>query len=492
MSMILNYPLLITFSAYFGLLFVLGLIAYRQTQSLDDYILGGRKLGPTLVALSVGASDMSGWLLLGLPGAIYLSGLREIWIGVGLVFGAYLNWCFIARSIRIYSEKASNALTLPDYFEFRFNDQSRLVRSVSAIVILLFFTFYVASGLVGGALLFESSFSVSYNKALLGGCFIIVGYTFIGGFLAVVWTDAVQAILILLALVIVPFVVLSLIGNSDGLVSDMESIKPGSTNLFSGISVIGFLSLIGWGLGYFGQPHILTRFMAAKNPDEMNIARRTGMSWMIIVLFGSVASGLAGIVFFAEEPLDNSETVFLALNQSLFNPWVAGIITAAILSAIMSTVDSQLLVSASVISEDFYRVFIRPDASQAELILVSRIAVICVACVALWIASDRNNSVLNLVSYAWAGFGAAFGPVIIFSLFVREMTSRSAVVSMFVGAFTVIAWSRWEGGIFDLYEIIPGFVAASFSIVLFSKLAPEENTELLKEFDDIRSEIDTT
>ena len=492
MSMILSYPLLITFSAYFGLLFVLGLIAYRQTQSLDDYILGGRNLGPTLVALSVGASDMSGWLLLGLPGAVYLSGLSEIWIGVGLVFGAYLNWRFIARSIRIYSERASNALTLPDYFEFRFNDQSRIVRSVSAVVILLFFTFYVASGLVGGALLFESSFSISYNSALLGGCFIIVSYTFIGGFLAVVWTDAVQAILILLALVIVPFLVLNLIGNSDGLVSNMESIKPGSTNLFSGISVIGFLSLIGWGLGYFGQPHILTRFMAAQNPDEMNIARRAGMSWMIIVLFGSVASGLAGIIFFAEDPLDNSETVFIALNQSLFNPWVAGIITAAILSAIMSTVDSQLLVSASVISEDFYRVFIRSDASQAELILVSRIAVICVACVALWIASDRNNSVLNLVSYAWAGFGAAFGPVIIFSLFVREMTSRSAVVSMFVGAFTVIAWSRLEGGIFDLYEIIPGFAAASFSIVLFSKLAPEENTELLNEFDDIRSEIDAT
>ena len=492
MSMILSYPLLITFSAYFGLLFVLGLIAYRQTQSLDDYILGGRKLGPTLVALSVGASDMSGWLLLGLPGAVYLSGLSEIWIGVGLVFGAYLNWRFIARSIRIYSERASNALTLPDYFEFRFNDQSRIVRSVSAVVILLFFTFYVASGLVGGALLFESSFSISYNNALLGGCFIIVSYTFIGGFLAVVWTDAVQAILILLALVIVPFLVLNLIGNSDGLVSNMESIKPGSTNLFSGISVIGFLSLIGWGLGYFGQPHILTRFMAAQNPDEMNIARRAGMSWMIIVLFGSVASGLAGIIFFAEDPLDNSETVFIALNQSLFNPWVAGIITAAILSAIMSTVDSQLLVSASVISEDFYRVFIRSDASQAELILVSRIAVICVACVALWIASDRNNNVLNLVSYAWAGFGAAFGPVIIFSLFVREMTSRSAVVSMFVGAFTVIAWSRLEGGIFDLYEIIPGFAAASFSIVLSSKLAPEENTELLNEFDDIRSEIDAT
>ena len=328
--------------------------------------------------------------LLGLPGAVYLYGLSEIWIGIGLAFGAYLNWRFIARSIRIYSERVGNALTLPDYFEFRFDDQSRLVRSVSAIVILLFFTFYVASGLVGGALLFENSFSISYQNALLGGCFIVVFYTFIGGFLAVVWTDAVQAILILLALIVAPLLVFIFAEDSGRFINHIENIKPGSTNVFSGISFIGFISLLSWGLGYFGQPHILTRFMAAKNPDEMIAARRTGMSWMIIVLFGSVASGLAGVILFAEEPLDNPETVFIALNQSLFNPWVAGVITAAILSAIMSTVDSQLLVSASVISEDIYRVFFRPRASQAELILISRVAVICVACVALWIASDKK------------------------------------------------------------------------------------------------------
>ena len=490
--MTMSYPLFITFSAYFGLLFFLGLKAYGQTQSVDDYILGGRKLGPTLVALSVGASDMSGWLLLGLPGAVYLYGLSEIWIGIGLAFGAYLNWRFIARSIRIFSERVGNALTLPDYFEFRFDDQSRLVRSVSAIVILLFFTFYVASGLVGGALLFENSFSISYQNALLGGCFIVVFYTFIGGFLAVVWTDAVQAILILLALIVAPLLVFIFAEDSGRFINHIENIKPGSTNVFSGISFIGFISLLSWGLGYFGQPHILTRFMAAKNPDEMITARRTGMSWMIIVLFGSVASGLAGVILFAEEPLDNPETVFIALNQSLFNPWVAGVITAAILSAIMSTVDSQLLVSASVISEDIYRVFFRPRASQAELILISRVAVICVACVALWIASDRNNNVLNLVSYAWAGFGSAFGPVIIFSLLVRDMTSRSAVFSMFVGASTVIVWSKLEGGVFDLYEMIPGFAAASLSIILFCKFAPEKNPKLLKQFDDIKSEINSS
>ena len=232
--------------------------------------------------------------------------------------------------------------------------------------------------------------------------------------------------------------------------------------------------------------------MAARNPNEMNFARRAAMSWMILVLAGSVASGLAGIVYFSETPLANSETVFIALNQSLFNPWVAGIITAAILSAIMSAIDSQLLVSSSVVSEDFYKVFIRPDASEKELILVSRVGVLCVACVALWIASDRESKVLELVSYAWAGFGSAFGPVIVFSLFLRTMTAKSAVISMFVGSITVIVWSNLEGGLFDLYELVPGFVVASFSIIFFNRLAPQENKLTLREFDDITREIDAT
>ena len=487
-----SYPILIAFTAYLVLLLIIGIKAYGHTHSLNDYILGGRKLGPLIVALSVGASDMSGWLLLGLPGAVYLAGLSEAWLGIGLAIGAYFNWRFVARSLRIYSERASNALTLPDYFEFRFKDETKLIRSVSAIVILIFFTFYVASGLVGGAILFENSFFISYEVALVGGCLLIVFYTMIGGFLAVVWTDAMQAFLILLALVIAPILVFFEIGNGSELILKMETVKPGSTNLLSGVSSIGFVSLIGWGLGYFGQPHILTRFMAARNPNEMNFARRAAMSWMVLVLAGSVASGLAGIVYFSETPLANSETVFIALNQSLFNPWVAGIITAAILSAIMSTIDSQLLVSSSVVSEDFYKVFIRPDASEKELILVSRVGVLCVACVALWIASDRESKVLELVSYAWAGFGSAFGPVIVFSLFLRTMTAKSAVISMFVGSITVIVWSNLEGGLFDLYELVPGFVVASFSIIFFSRLAPQENKLTLKEFDDITREIDAT
>ena len=478
-------PLLVTFVAYLILILFLGIKAYRRTHSLDDYILGGRKLGSVVTALSVGASDMSGWLLLGLPGAIYLSGLSEIWIGIGLVLGAYCNWLFVSKRLRIYSAQANNSLTLPDYFENRFNDTTRVLRLVSAFVILLFFTFYTASGLVGGAILFENSFGMQYSTALISGGLIIVGYTFIGGFLAVVWTDAVQAVLMFLALLVAPTVVILSSGGTEAVWQQMQAVNPQSTELFSNMTLIGFLSLIAWGLGYVGQPHILARFMAVENPQKLVAARRIAMVWMVLVLFGSVATGLAGIAYFADNPLENPETVFIALSQQLFNPWVAGIITAAILSAIMSTVDSQLLVSSSVISEDFYRVFVRPQASEKELLMVSRGAVIAIALLAMVIASDRESRVLDLVSYAWAGFGAAFGPVIVFSLFWRSMTAASAIAGMIVGAVTVVVWSNLAGGLFDLYEIVPGFALASMVIVIITMLKPASDAQALSTFEKV-------
>ena len=478
-------PLLVTFVAYLILILFLGIKAYRRTHSLDDYILGGRKLGAVVTALSVGASDMSGWLLLGLPGAIYLSGLSEIWIGIGLVLGAYCNWLFVSKRLRIYSQHANNSLTLPDYFENRFNDTTRVLRLVSAFVILLFFTFYTASGLVGGAILFENSFGLQYSTALISGGLIIVGYTFIGGFLAVAWTDAVQAVLMFFALLVAPTVVILNSGGTDVVWQQMQAVNPQSTELFSSMTLIGFLSLIAWGLGYFGQPHILARFMAVENPQKLVAARRIAMVWMVLVLFGSVATGLAGIAYFAYNPLENPETVFIALSQQLFNPWIAGIITAAILSAIMSTVDSQLLVSSSVISEDFYRVFVRPQASEKELLMVSRGAVIAIALLAMVIASDRESRVLDLVSYAWAGFGAAFGPVIVFSLFWRKMTAASAIAGMIVGAVTVVVWSNLKGGLFDLYEIVPGFALASLVIVIITLLKPATDEQALNTFEEV-------
>lgn len=476
-------PLLVTFVAYLLLILALGIKAYRQTHDLGDYILGGRKLGAVVTALSVGASDMSGWLLLGLPGAIYLSGLSEIWIGIGLTVGAYFNWLFVSRPLRVYSHHANNSLTLPDYFENRFQDGSRTIRSLSASVILVFFTFYTASGLVGGAILFENSFGLDYSVALFSGAFIIVSYTFIGGFLAVAWTDAIQAVLMLLALLIAPVAVVMGSGGISTVVNDMQAVNPASTVLFGDLSFLAFISLVAWGLGYVGQPHILARFMAAENPQKLVPARRIAMVWMVIVLFGSVTTGLAGIAYFADAPLDNPETVFINLSQNLFNPWVAGIITAAILSAIMSTIDSQLLVSSSVISEDIYRVFIRPEATDKELVAVSRTAVIVIAILALIIASDRESRVLDLVSYAWAGFGAAFGPVIVFSLFWRRMTTMAAVAGMLIGAVTVVLWSNLHGGIYDLYEIVPGFLLASLAIIIITWVRPEQREETLASYD---------
>lgn len=484
-NMSFDAPLLVTFVAYLLLILFLGIKAYRRTHSLDDYILGGRKLGSVVTALSVGASDMSGWLLLGLPGAIYLSGLSEIWIGIGLVIGAYFNWLFVSKRLRVYSQHARNSLTLPDYFENRFNDTTKVLRLVSAFVILLFFTFYTASGLVGGAILFENSFGLQYSTALISGGLIIVAYTFIGGFLAVAWTDAVQAVLMFLALLVAPTVVILSSGGADAVWQQMEVVNPNSTDLFANMSLIGFLSLIAWGLGYVGQPHILARFMAAESMTKLDSARRIAMVWMVLVLIGSVATGLAGIAYFAESPLDNPETVFIALSQQLFNPWVAGVITAAILSAIMSTIDSQLLVSSSVISEDFYRVFVRPDATEKELLMVSRGAVIAIALLAMIIASDRESRVLDLVSYAWAGFGASFGPVIVFSLFWRKMTAVAAIAGMSIGAITVVVWSNISGGIFDLYEIVPGFALASLVILVVSSMSPASNAEALKTFEEV-------
>jgi sodium/proline symporter len=478
-----NAPLLFTFIVYLLLVLYLGVRAYRRTHNIGDYILGGRKLGPVVTALSVGASDMSGWLLLGLPGAIYLSGVREIWIGVGLIIGAAFNWWYVARPLRVYSELANNSLTLPDYFENRFQDTTRLLRLLSAVVILLFFTFYTASGLVGGAILFSNSFGMDYFVALYLGGFIIVAYTFVGGFLAVSWTDAIQATLMLAALLITPAVVISAAGGPAELWLRMEQVTAGSTSWLSGVGLLGLISLLAWGLGYMGQPHILARFMAAESPRKLLPARRIAMSWMVIVLFGSVTTGMAGMVYFAEQPLSNPETVFISLSQALFNPWVAGVITAAILSAIMSTIDSQLLVSSSVISEDFYRVFVRQQAGDKELLLVSRVAVVIIALLALIIASDPQSRVLDLVSYAWAGFGAAFGPIVLFSLLWRKMSATGALIGMFVGAITVVVWSNLSGGLFDLYEIVPGFLFASIGVVLGSKLHPMNNEETLQQFD---------
>ncbi len=470
----IELPILVTFFGYLILMMGIGLWAYKATDSVDDYILGGRSMGPAVTALSVGASDMSGWLLLGLPGAVYLGGLGEAWIGIGLVFGAWLNWLFVAKRLRIYTQFTDNALTLPDFFEKRFEDKQSVLKLVSAITILVFFTFYTSSGMVGGAILFEKVFGLDYNLALLIGSGIIVAYTFVGGFFAVSWTDFFQGCLMLIALLIVPVTIFSQPETQNGI----HSLDPAMLSLLSdNTTMIGLASLLAWGLGYFGQPHILSRFMAIGSADDLKVSRRIAMSWMIVALMGALATGLAGTLYFADQPIDNPETIFIHLAHAAFNPWIGGLLVAAILSAIMSTIDSQLLVCSSVITEDFYKKWLRPDASSKELMMIGRIGVLTIAVISGVIALNPESSVLSLVSYAWAGFGAAFGPVVILSLFWRGYSRNGAVATIIVGAITVVLWKQSTGGIFDLYEILPGFLFATLAGVLVSLVsAPAEST----------------
>ncbi|MCL1077000.1 sodium/proline symporter PutP [Parashewanella spongiae] len=472
--MSIDTPLLITFSGYLILMLLIGFWAYKATNSVDDYILGGRKMGPGVTALSVGASDMSGWLLLGLPGAVYVGGLSEVWIGIGLLIGAWLNWIFVAKRLRIYTQFTDNALTLPDFFEKRFNDHKGILKIISAVTILIFFTFYTSSGMVGGAILFEKVFGLDYAYALLVGSIIIVSYTFIGGYFAVSWTDFFQGCLMLAALLIVPVAIFSSPEN----LQNLSQLDPSMLSIINDeTTLIGLFSLLAWGLGYFGQPHILARFMAIGDPNDLKVSRRIGMSWMLVSVFGALAVGLAGAVHFSATPLDNAETVFIHLTQAAFSPWIGGLLIAAILSAIMSTIDSQLLVCSSVITEDFYRRWIRPKASTQELLLIGRASVITIAIIAGVIALDPKSDVLTLVSYAWAGFGAAFGPVVLLALFWRNYSRNGAVATILVGAITVIVWKELSSGIFDLYELLPAFMFATIAGIIVSVISPASNAE---------------
>ena len=478
----MNAGTIIAFAIYLIGMLAIGFVCWRMTSSLSGYILGGRSLNPPVAALSAGASDMSGWLLLGLPGAMYASGMNQIWIAVGLVIGAYLNWQFVARRLRVYTEVAKDSLTIPDYLENRFHDHSRMLRVISAIVILLFFTFYVSAGLVGGAKLFQETFGLNYQLALWGGMLVIVSYTFLGGFLAVSWTDFVQGILMFIALILVPWVAIEALGGWDQATDVVAQTEGAYNDVYQEMTTLGIISLLAWGLGYFGQPHILARFMAIRSAADVPTARLINMGWMIFGLYGAIFTGYAGIAYFADAPLDNPETVFIQFCQVLFNPWVSGFLLAAILAAIMSTIDSQLLVCSSALAEDFYKGLIRPDAGDAELVWLGRASVVGIAVLATFLAFDPESRVLDLVSYAWAGFGAAFGPVILLSLFWRRMTRNGALAGLIVGAVTVVVWKQLSGGLFDLYEIVPGFLLCGLAVVGVS-LAGEPEPEVLIDYD---------
>lgn len=497
-------PMYITFGVYLAAVLLIGLIAYFSTRSFDDYILGGRSIGPFVTAMSAGASDMSGWLLMGLPGAVYLSGLSEGWIAIGLVVGAWLNWLIVAGRLRVHTEYNHNALTLPDYFSNRFHSDSGVMnvvlKVVPSIIILLFFTIYCASGIVAGATLFQSLFpELNYTQAMWLGAGATIAYTFIGGFLAVSWTDTVQASLMIFALILTPIMVYLGLGGAEqmsaAIASAAETAGKEYGSLLTGTTLIGIISTAAWGLGYFGQPHILARFMAAENVPSLVSARRIGMTWMILCLGGAVAVGYFGIAYFTTHPEQaalmngNHERIFITLATVLFNPWIAGVILSAILAAVMSTLSCQLLVCSSAITEDFYKGFLRKNASQTELVWVGRLMVLAIAVVAILLAADKDSKVLGLVSYAWAGFGAAFGPVVILSVLWKRMTAAGALFGMIAGAVMVVVWAKTvnpalsAAGLPTMYEIVPGFILCGAVALMVSLLGKEPAQDVQERFE---------
>jgi SSS family solute:Na+ symporter/sodium/proline symporter len=493
-EIILEFETLFSLGLYFSAMLGIGLYAYRKsTSDVSGYMLGGRSLSPSVAALSAGASDMSGWMLMGLPGAMYISGVSSLWVGIGLVLGAFLNYLIVAPRLRTYTEVANDSITLPDFFENRFNDNSRLLRVVSSIVIVLFFTLYTSSGIVAGGKLFETSFGLNYEVGLYVTAGVVVAYTLFGGFLAVSLTDFVQGCIMFIALVLVPVVAISEVGGVSAMHTSINTIDPALLDIFNGVSLISILSAMAWGLGYFGQPHIIVRFMAIRSVKDMPTARRIGMSWMIVSIIGAMATGLAGIAYIANKgiELDDAETIFIVLSQILFSPLIAGFLLAAILAAIMSTISSQLLVTSSSLTEDFYKTFLHRDASDKQQVLVGRISVFLVALVAISLAYDRNASILSLVSNAWAGFGAAFGPVVIGSLYWKDMTRNGALAGMVTGAVTVLLWIYLPFTINGqslssvMYEIVPGFILCSLVIYVVSKMAPQDDVKVLAKHDEM-------
>jgi len=415
--------------------------------------------------------------------------LSEIWIAIGLIIGAWLNWRLVAGRLRVHTEVQHNALTLPDYFSNRFNDQKKILRIASAFIILIFFAIYCASGMVAGARLFESMFDMSYSTALWVSAIATISYVFIGGFLAVSWTDTIQATLMIFALLLTPVVAVLSFADMNQVTLALEAARPQATDVIGNLSFVAIISLLAWGLGYFGQPHILVRFMAADSVTSIPNARRIGMTWMILCLGGAVAAGFFGIAYFQQHPelagavTVNPETVFMELTKILFNPWIAGIVLAAILAAVMSTLSCQLLVCSSTLTEDFYKSFLRKNATQKELVWIGRLMVLLIALLAIWMAGNPESKVLGLVAYAWAGFGAAFGPLIILSLFWRRMTLNGALAGMLIGAVVVILWKNMFSAT-GLYEIIPGFICSLIAIIVVSLMGKAPTEEITTRFDE--------
>ncbi len=459
----------------------IGWYGYKKTATHSDYMLGGRELSPTVAALSAGASDMSGWLMLALPGEMYGSGLSAGWLALGLTLGAYLNWLFLAPRLRTYTETAKNSITIPTFLENRFYDRTKLLRFFSSIIILVFFTLYVSAGMVSGGVVFQSVLGMDYTTGLWVIAGVTIAYTLFGGFLAVSWTDVVQGTIMMVALIFVPIIAFTDVGGATNAFDQIRDIDPLLLDVFRGTTVIGIIGMLAWGLGYFGQPHIIVRFMAIKSAKETKSARRIGIGWMILSIIGAMLTGLVGRAYFSSQgvALDDPETVFVELGNILFHPFITGFIFSAILAAVMSTISSQLLVTSSSLTEDIYKTVLKRAPSEKELVFIGRLAVLIIAIIALLGAWNQNDTILELVSYAWAGFGAAFGPVILISVYWKGITKWGALAGMIVGASVVIVWSNTNlyavfGMPERIYELVPGFLLSVIAIVVVSLLTKKD------------------
>lgn len=489
-----SFAITSTFIAYLIMMLAIGVIAYKRTSNSTDYFLGGRALGPWPAALSAGASDMSGWLLLGLPGYAYAAGFEAFWLAGGLLVGTWANWLISAKRLRTYSI-TTDALTLPEFLSRRFNDTSKLIQTISAFFILLFFLFYTSSGLVAGGKLFETVFGLDYTTAVIIGTVCVVSYTLFGGFLAVSWTDLVQGLLMSAALLIVPIAAMN--GGLGQLSSDLHNINPELLTLWNDakgepLSAIAIISLAAWGLGYFGQPHILARFKATRTNKDLGTARRIAVVWTALSMAGAMLVGLVGLIYVTNSgapKLDDGEKIFMLLVNAMFHPVIAGILLAAILAAIMSTADSQLLVSSSAMAEDLYKQVLKKDATSEEIVRVGRFAVIIISLIALFLAMTPDSSVLGLVSYAWAGFGAAFGPAIVMSLYWSRMNRNGALAGIVVGGVTIVLWKQFTGGWFDVYEIVPGIIFSTISIVVVSLITGEPEESVKKQHEKFEKQL---
>ena len=477
------------FVLYIGLMMAIGVYYYRRTKNMSDYFLGNRKLGAWVTSLSAEASDMSGWMLMGVPGFAYLAGLNAGWIAIGIAIGTWANWQFVAARLRRYTELAGNSLTLPEFLQNRYHDTSNLLRIVPAIFILIFFILYTSSGFVAAGKLFETVFGMPFQYAIFLGAGSVVFYTLIGGFLAVSRTDFIQGVMMFFAILIVPTCAAMSLGGFGDTVSAISAYKESMLQPLtkpdgSTMGVIELISLLAWGIGYFGQPHILVRFMAIKSTSELPQATRIAMTWVILSLAAAVAIGMVGTVYLTT-PLEgtNAETVFLVMTNQLFPPIIAGLMLSAVLAAIMSTASSQLLVAASAFAQDFYKTLLRKDADQAELVWISRASVLIIASIAVFLGFNPDSFILDMVAYAWAGFGAAFGPALLMSLFWKRTTRRGVIAGIIVGGVTVLVWKQLA--LFGLYEIVPGFVFALIAIYIVSKFDAEPEREILETFDKV-------